>query len=691
MKARLACSLLVLGLVVAGSQLRCGGPTNEGMVAAEPPADLSVPSDLRMPGPNPLPLKPSGISLVAGALGGIGNIDGMGPAARFNSLSGVAADGSGNLYVADAGSCTIRKVVVATGMVSTLAGSAGLCGSTDGTGATARFSNPTGVALDGSGKLFVADTGTHTIRQVVAATGAVTTLAGSPGSAGGTDGTAGAARFSSPRGLAADGSGNLFVADSGHTIRQVVVATGAVTTLAGLAGSPGSTDGTGAAARFHFPRSVAADGNGNLFVSDLYNSTIRQVVVATGSVITLAGTAQMSGFVDGIGAAARFYGPDGVALDGSGNLFVSDALAVSVRKVVVATAQVTTLSGVLGSPGIAVDGSGNLFIADQPRGTVRKVVLATRASTTLAGAVATPGSANGLGIDARFNAPNGVAVDGLGNLFIADTKNNWIRRVDLATSQVTTPVTAFLADCIAADGKGNVYYPDWGAIKKLEWATGAITVLAGIERTYGCKDGTGAAALVSTPKGMAMDGSGNLYIADTECATIRKLVVATGEITTLAGHPGSTGSADGTGFDAYFNKPFGLALDDAGNLYVADYWNSTVRKMVIATRAVTTVAGTAGLLGSTDGTGADARFNHPFGVAADAYGNLYVADQGNQAIRKVELATAIVTTLVGVPSQVGVTLGPLPAGLNAPAGLAISPLGELFFTDAGENAVLVAR
>lgn len=682
--------LLVLGLALAGSYLHCGGQTNEGIDMAGPPFDLGMSPDLSNP---PLPLNLSQISLVAGSLGGTGNIDGTGSAARFNYLTGMAADGSGNLFVADAGSCTIRKVVVSTGTVTTLAGTVGMCGSTDGTGAAARFSNPGGMAADGSGNLFVADAGSHTIRKIVVSTGAVTTLAGTAGMSGSADGTGTAALFNAPRAVAADGSGNLFVADSSHTIRQVVVTTGVVTTLAGSTGSAGSTDGTGGAARFNFPRGVAADGSGNLFVADMGNSTIRRVVVSTGAVTTLAGTAGSTGGTDGTGAAARFFAPHCVAVDGSGNLFVADTLPTSIRKVVVATAAVTTLAGVagFGSVGIAVDGSGNLFIADQRSSVVRTVVLATRASTTLAGAAGMPGSASGIGADARFNAPNGVAVDGQGNLFIADTSNNWIRRVELASGEVTTLATGFLADCVAADGKGNVYYPDWGTIKKLEWATGAITTLVGTERVYGCSDGTGAAALVSKPRGMAMDGRGNLYIADTECSTIRKLVLATGEITTLAGRAGSADSIDGTGFSARFNKPFGVALDDADNLYVADSWNSTIRKVVIATRAVTTVAGAAGVMGSTDGAGGDARFDHPFGVAADGYGNLYVADQGNHTIRKVELATFVVTTLVGVPGQVGVRLGPLPAGLNAPAGLAVSRTGELFLSDPGENAVLVAR
>jgi hypothetical protein len=298
------------------------------------------------------------LSLVAGGLGGAGMADGTGAAARFGFSYGVAVDGAGNLFVADTMNNTIRKVVVATGAVTTLAGTAGMFGSTDGTGAAARFFDPSGVAVDGAGNLFVADRLNHTIRKVVVATGAVTTLAGTTGMSGSTDAIGTAARFNRPYGVALDSSGNLFVADSSnHTIRKVVVATGAVTTLAGTTGMSGSTDATGTAARFNRPYGLALDGTGNLFVADFSNHTIRKVVVATGAVTTLAGTASMSGSTDGMGAAVRFKGPSAVALDGAGNLFVTDSNNHTIRKVAVATGAVTTLAGTAGMSG-STDGTG---------------------------------------------------------------------------------------------------------------------------------------------------------------------------------------------------------------------------------------------------------------------------------------------------------------------------------------------
>jgi sugar lactone lactonase YvrE len=320
---------------------------------------------------------------LAGLAGSSGSTDGTGSAARFNYLSDVSVDTAGNLFVADRINQTIRKVTSA-GVVTTLAGLAGFSGSDDGTGSAARFFNPSGTAVDSSGNVFVADSSNHTIRKVTSS-GVVTTLAGLAGSSGSSDGTGSAARFNNPFGIAVDSSGNVFVADtSNRTIRKVTSA-GVVTTLAGSAGNSGSADGTGSAARFNNPNGIAADTAGNLFVADTSNRTIRKVTSA-GVVTTLAGSAGNIGSTDGTGSAARFNNPYGIAADTAGNLFVADTVNQTIRKV--------TSAGVV---------------------------------TTLAGTVGVTGTADGIGSDARFNNPLGVAVNTAGNLFVADQDNHTIR------------------------------------------------------------------------------------------------------------------------------------------------------------------------------------------------------------------------------------------------------------------------
>ena len=256
--------------------------------------------------------QPLTFTTFAGPAGGAGSDDGTGSVAHFNRPAGVATDSGGNVYVADTDNHTIRKIT-ASGVVRTLAGLAGVSGSADGAGSAARFNSPGGVAADSAGNIYVADSGNKTIRKITAA-GVVSTLAGSALNAGIADGTGGAARFDNPLGVATDSAGNVYVADANNdTIRKITPAA-VVTTLAGSPGLDGSTDGTGSAARFSFPYGVATDGAGNVYVADYSNSTIRKITPA-GAVTTFAGAAHLEGITDGTGSAARFRSPDGVATD----------------------------------------------------------------------------------------------------------------------------------------------------------------------------------------------------------------------------------------------------------------------------------------------------------------------------------------------------------------------------------------
>jgi sugar lactone lactonase YvrE len=258
----------------------------------------------------------------------------------FKYPNGVAVDATGNVYIADESNHTIRKFT-SGGVVTTLAGTAGSSGSTDGTGSAARFTSPTGVAVDATGNVYVADRANHSIRKITSG-GVVTTLAGSTaGDTGSSDGTGSAARFYNPAGVAVDVDGTVYVAERGnHTIRKITF-DGVVTTLAGTAGSSGSTDGTGSAARFYRPIGVAVDAADNVYVTDGSNHTIRKIT-SGGVVTTLAGTAGSSGSTDGIGSAAQFYEPAGVAVDAAGNLYVVEPFNYTIRKGSLPTPVLTT-------------------------------------------------------------------------------------------------------------------------------------------------------------------------------------------------------------------------------------------------------------------------------------------------------------------------------------------------------------
>ncbi|GFO65652.1 hypothetical protein M1B72_11470 [Geomonas paludis] len=551
--------------------------------------------------------------------GTAGSADGAAGRARFSLPSDVACDGT-NLYVVDTGNSVVRKVVLATGATSTVAGLAGVTGSADGAGAAARFNYPTGIAMSSDNStLYVSDTGNNTIRSIDVATGAVTTLAGTAGSVGSANGTGGAARFSSPCGVATDGT-NLYVADSlNHRIRKIVLASAAVTTLAG-SGVQDFADGTGAAASFNSPRGIATDGT-SLYLADQGNSAVRRIVIATGVVSTL------------VQPAAGIESPAGIATDGT-NLYVADTEMNNLRKVVIATHAVSTLAGdVAGAPGsnnasggaarfstpggLAFNG-GALYVADAGNDLLRKVTVATGDSSTVAGVV---GSADGVGVAAAFTSPYDLTTDGR-NVYVADSNNHTIRQISIAT--------------------------------------GAVTTLAGTADRPGSVDATGAAASFRFPSGITTDGT-SIFVSDTGNNTIRKIVIATGAVSTLAGTAGVTGAADGSGSAASFHSPNGITTDGT-NLYVADSGNNSVRKIVIATGAVTTVvAPSAGL-------------SSPYGITTDG-ATLYITDSGNDRICKLVLATSVFSplTVSGV-------------AFNFPSGITTDGV-SLFVTDAANGSV----
>ncbi|MEI6715502.1 MAG: MBG domain-containing protein [Verrucomicrobiota bacterium] len=598
------------------------------------------------------------VSTLAGSAGVYGSADGTGSAARFANPRGVAVDGSGNVYVTD--NSTIRKIT-SGGVVSTFAGSAGVFGSVDGPGSAARFSDPTGVAVDGNGSVYVADSYNSTIRKVTSG-GVVSTIAGSAGVSGSADGTGSAARFNYPTGVAVDGSGNVYVADN-STIR-IITRGGVVRTVAGSAGVSGSADGTGSAASFGYPLGVAVDGSGNVYVADSGNHTIRKIT-SDGVVSTLAGSAGVSISDDGTGSAASFVYPRGVAVDGSGNVYVADNSTI--RKIT-SGGVVSTLAGSPDGNGrvngtgsaarfanptcVAVDGSWNVYVADTDNKTIRKITKGGVVST-LAGKAGLYGSADGTGSAARFAAPRGVAVDGNGNVYVTDYRT--IRKI---TSGGVVSTLAGSADesgsedgigsaarfvyltGVAVDGNGNLYVADNSTIRKIT-SGGAVSTLAGRAGVYyETVDGTGGDARFRSLGGIAVDGSGNVYVTDG--STIRK-ITSGGAVSTLAGSAGESGSTDGTGSAARFFYPTGVAVDGSGNLYVAD--NSTIRK-ITSGGVVSTLAGSAGVSGSADGTGSAARFDHPTGVAVDGSGNVYVADTNNHTIRRTT-SGGVVNTLAG--------------------------------------------
>ncbi|AQT60288.1 hypothetical protein B0D95_09415 [Cellvibrio sp. PSBB023] len=597
--------------------------------------------------------------------------DGIGAAAKFRFPTGSVSDGT-YLYVADADNHKIRKIEIATGLVTTLAGS-GLRGDADGTGIAAGFDEPKGITINGN-YLYVTDYGSYKIRKIEIATGIATTLA--------------AGVFFFPTGIATDGI-YLYVADSyRHTIRKIDMATNIVTTLAGSGGWGKAVDGIGTRAGFWTPNDIVIDGT-HLYVADTNNDKIRKIDLVTRAVTTVAGINK----------------PRGITTDGS-HLYVTGPSNHKISKIDMATGTVTTLagSGSSGSidgtgaaasfsrpAGITIDGA-HLYVADSSNHEIRKIEIATGVVTTLAGRQLD--SSDGTGAAANFHEPSGIATDGT-YFYIADKGSHKIRKAEIATGVVATlagsgsqggedgtgVVASFYNPSgIATDGT-YLFVADKGnhKIRKIEIATGVVTTLAGGSR--GSADGTGAAASFYEPSGITTDGT-HLYVADKYNRKIRKIVIATGVVTTLAGS-GANGSVDGTGSAASFYSPQGITTDGT-HLYVTDTNNYKIRKVEIATGVVTTLAG-SGSFGSVDGTGAAASFANPQGITTDGT-HLYVADTGSNTIRKIEIATGVVTSLAGrgsIGSADGVGTA---AQFNNPTGITTDGF-SLFVTDTENNTI----
>ena len=598
----------------------------------------------------------------------------------------------------------------------------------DGTGKLALFDYPNSTAVDSAGNVYIADYNHNTVRKITPA-GVVTTVAGFAGDNGAADrdGTGVDARFYYPTGIALDSAGNIYVTEQlGSTVRKITPA-GVVSTLAGTFGVTGSADGTGSAARFYYPCGIAVDSSSNVYVSEILNQTIRKITPA-GVVSTIAGTAGVNGSADGPGAVARFSNPADLAIDSTGNLYVADNLNSTIRKIVLGSSvrdiSVSTFAGTAGVVGntdgtgpaasfqgpygLSVDGAGNVYVADTYNHTIRKITPA-RVVSTFAGTAGIHGATDGTGSAAQFNTPTDITVNSAGTLlYVADYGNNEIRKLTsrrvvstFAGSVNNPPGGAGYVDGTGRAARFNIllgialggttiYVADTNHTIRKITSTGVVTTLAGTPDVAGSADGTGAAAQFNYPYSVAGDSKGNVYVADRNNCTVRKIVAATGVVTTLAGTAGVVGYADGTGPGAQFAYPDSVAVDSAGTtVYVADTYNQVVRKINVSTGAVTTLAGNqaAGMVADVDGTGSHARLNFPTGIAVDKNGNVYVTEQGGHTIRKISPG-GVVTTLAGTFDNYGSADGTGPAArFNVPWGIAVDAKGMLYVADYGSYTI----
>ncbi|MGH9415674.1 MAG: hypothetical protein ACRD01_03520 [Terriglobales bacterium] len=607
------------------------------------------------------------------------------------TLTATSTDAQGNATVQTA--TVLLSITGWAGHVSTLAGGPGGVGFEDGLGADDEL-EPTAITSDGGATLFFADKRGTALRSYGLVNQNVTTLLGGPYSYTIGEGDGIAYDPASTTVYVADGLRNRIVAFTLGTYTDRVVAGGGIG--AGGGSLAGYADATGAAALFDYPHGIALSPDGStLYVADSSNGVIRQVNVASGAVSTLAGQHGVYRSTDGIGAAASFCQPTGLAIaPGGANLYISDQCGYVIRQLALATATVSTVAGngtqgqsdgpaasatFNALAGVATDphaGSNLVYIVDGDE--IRALHLGSSPTVyTLAGDIGA-GQNDGASGGASFYDPSSVTAlaDNVGpgttTLFVADSDNGLLRRLDFQNPLAATSAAT---------------------------AQATVTTIAGQPSHRGSTDGVGtgahfsgaSVATFSQPEGIVTDGT-TAYVADSENGAIRKIDLATGQVSTVAGP--HLGSSDGLGPEASFYKPGGLAWDQANNiLYIADTGNAEIRKLDLATDIVSTIAGSHAQAAYVNGTFAAARFNHPYGILVSPDGTkLYVADTGNDAIRLIDLSAGTVSTLAGGDAPNG-GLGSADGVGNAarfaePNGLVFDATGQNIYISDFENEAI---
>jgi uncharacterized protein (DUF779 family) len=633
-----------------------------------------------------------------------------GTSASLGSAGCVAADRAGNVFFVVQN--TVLRMDAITGVLTLVAGNqtTGFSGDS-GPATSAELYYPQGLAVDFAGNLYIADTYNARIRKVSG--GVITTVAGN-GTLGfsGDNGPATSAQLSYPQDLAVDSAGNLYIADLGNArIRKV--SGGVITTVAGNGTTGFSGDnGPATSAQLDGAYYVAVDSAGNLYIADCENNRIRKV--ANGVITTVAGGGTSGLGDNGPATSAQLSIPQGLAVDSAGNLYIVDSDSCRIRKV--SGGVITTVAGdgwggfggdngpatsaqLFLPSGVAVDSAGNLYIVDSDNYRIRKV--SGGVITTVAGNGTGFGGDNGPATSAQLFLPSGVAVDSVGNLYIADAFNARIRKV--SNSVITTfagnGTVGFSGDngpassaqlngpaSVAVDSTGSLYIADAGNSRIRKVSGGVITTVAGNGGGFSGDNGPATGAEFNNPCGVAVDSAGNLYIADYGNRRIR--MVSNGVIATVAGNgtPGLSGD-NGPATSAQLSGPTSIAVDSTGSLYIGDAGNSRVRK--VSGGVITTVAGNGNGFGGDNGLATNAQFNDPHGVAVDSAGNLYIADIYNNRIRKV--SNGVITTIAGNGTGgFSGDNGPATnAQLNYPTGVAVDPAGNLYIADIYNNRIRV--
>lgn len=715
---------------------------------------------------------------------------------------GVLVDSTGNLYISDTSGNRVWKID-STGALTRIAGDPNSVPGSGGDGAAAvkaSLSSPVGLAMDAAGNLYIADNGNSKIRKVDTS-GVITTFAGvGNGRFSGDGRKATQADLNGPRGLAMDKNGNLFVADTGNGRVRKINPSGIITTVAGSTSSTSTPSGCkdydscngdgglAVLARLDSPSAVAVDSSGNIYIADTSSfgsSDVRtrsnriRKVDTKGNISTIAGRtltnyeqgkdvngntdprlsavkSPYSGSACGVqkqdGTACANIGdgrdattallasPFGLAVDSSGNVFVSDRDDNRVRLYNAASGSMLTVVGTGGGgstgdggpgtlaqtnkpAGLFLDSSGNLYITEEGSGRVRK--FDTNAGVVYNAAGYVRSSSDGPALSVAFNSPRAVAVDAAGNVYVADTNNHKIRKIDTqgnVTTLAGTGSSGSTADGspgvgsrinsprgIAVDSTGTIYFAENGNNRVRTLSGGVLGTLAGggagAPSNNPSGDGLAATTItISSPTAVALDGMGNVYFTETGKNVVRE-VLTNGTIMTIAGQYGVSGGAGdgGSATNALLNGPTGIWVDTGTAnsmctcVYVADTSNHVVR-VIAKDGNIYPVAGEMGS-NSYDGPSTsqpawDRRFRNPEGVAVDAKGNPIIADTRNDVIRFVDITTGLTTNITTSSSGASEIISFNDGGGDAskaqvswPRGLFVDAAGNIFVADSANGMI----
>jgi sugar lactone lactonase YvrE len=679
-------------------------------------------------------LQPGYITTVAGGSTFAG--EGTPALAVKVSADAVEMDSGGNVFIADTENHRVRRIDARTGIITTVAGTAGRQLGDGGLAVASALNHPNAVAFDLGGNLLIAD---ETVKRVDAVTGMLTTIVGGSYGFSGDGGPALGAGFLQLVSIALDADGNLYISDlSDHRIRRVDGKTRIITTLAGTGIEGFGGDGGPAnSARLNRPWGLTVDNNRKvLYFADHLNNRVRQVDLSGGSITTIAGGAPYTASRGNGGPATGAFldGPADVKLDTNGNLLISESGRV--RRVDILTGDITTVAGneFLGyagdggpatsaslsseTRGLAVDASGNIFIADKRNSRIRRVDAATRTIDTIAGN-GTPSEIfdNEAATAATLRHPTAISKDARGNLYITDSDNNRIRRVDAATGTITTiagggaPLFGIGDNGhateaklngprgrVAFDSSGNMFFADTYhyRVRRIDAVSGFITSVAGNGLPHFVGDGISPLQAGMTPLAVVLDDKGNLYIADDTEPRIFKVDVSLNLLTTFAGggQPddglGDNGAAD----RAALGNSLKISIDAAGNLFVTDTEKGRVRKIDASTRIITTVAGGGGPY--RENMPATQVTLIPIDAMPDTAGNLYIIDNNvSGGVRRVQAGPAgLIQSVAGV-GPVTVDLGDnglaLKSSVYYPRGIFIDAEGTLYIADTDNQRIRAVR